>query len=240
MSDAGESGMDDDGRRRQQVAAATLRGLYLPAPPRLVAAVEAERAAARRRVGLRRVAFWTHGDRKGAGLRLGLAAAVCIAAALFLVPLFTSGGGTPTVVAAAQLAERLPTHTSPPPDPVEPTLFQLRTAGVPFPDFAAKFGWRAVGWRADEFDGRPNKTVTYVRGEKLVGYTILAGAPLPPPAGSRAVTREGTRLHISHDGSRQIVTWLRDGRTCVISATDVGTEELLTLASWTGKGTVPF
>jgi hypothetical protein len=230
--DAHESGMDAEGRRRQQVAVAALRGLDLSAPPRLVAAVEAERAAVVPRRRRRRLRL--------GGLAAG-AAAACALALILLAPLFgPGGGGAPTVIGAAGLAERLPTHTSPPPDPVEPTLFLLKSAGVPFPDFAAKFGWRAVGWRGDELDGRSTKTVTYVRGEKLVGYTILAGAPLPPPSGSRAVTREGTRLHISHDGSRQIVTWLRDGHTCVISATDVGVEELLTLASWTGKGTVPF
>jgi hypothetical protein len=232
--DTSEPAMDAEGRR-QEAAVAALRGLELSAPPRLVAAIEAEWAAAAPRRRRRRVRF--------GGLAAGLTVA-CFLALVLIGPLLTSGtdGGetVATVAAAAGLAERPPTHTSPPPDPVYPALFTLHSAGVPFPDFAAKFGWRATGWRDDTLGARAARTVFYVRGGHRVGYTILAGAPLPPPAGSKAVVREGTRLNISREGSRLVVTWLRDGRTCVLSATDVGGEELLTLASWTGKGTVPF
>jgi hypothetical protein len=42
------------------------------------------------------------------------------------------------------------------------------------------------------------------------------------------------------EGETRIVTWLRDGRSCVLSGRGVSDEELLTLASWTGRGSVPF
>jgi hypothetical protein len=40
--------------------------------------------------------------------------------------------------------------------------------------------------------------------------------------------------------SKVAVTWLREGRTCVLSGADVPREELLALAAWKGEGTVSF
>jgi hypothetical protein len=50
----------------------------------------------------------------------------------------------------------------------------------------------------------------------------------------------GVALASTTDGPKEIVTWLRDGRTCVMSGNGVRTAELLELASWKGEGSVPF
>ena len=39
---------------------------------------------------------------------------------------------------------------------------------------------------------------------------------------------------------REIVTWRRQGQTCVLSSKDVPRGELLTLAGWKGMGEVTF
>lgn len=228
-----------DGDRRRRVATTALSSLdQLTAPPALAAAIEAQRAASAH--GRR---FRAPRPRRVGALAVGLAAAA-VAIVLALVPLLSIGagesGGGPSVLAAARLAERPASHPAPAADPADPTLLDLGSAGVRFPDFSAKFGWRATGWRADRLSGRASRTVFYARAGHRAGYTILAGAPATAPAGAGTVVREGTRFHLVRQGSREVVTWLRDGRTCVISAAGVGARRLLALASWTGKGTVSF
>ena len=41
-------------------------------------------------------------------------------------------------------------------------------------------------------------------------------------------------------GGRTVVTWERNGHTCVLSSTDVPRDTLLDLAGWHGKGELPF
>ena len=64
--------------------------------------------------------------------------------------------------------------------------------------------------------------------------------PIDPPADARPSTRNGVQLNTTSDGGRQIVTWFREGRTCVVSGKDVSAKDLREVASWKGDGTVPF
>src|SRR5918996_1616278 len=92
----------------------------------------------------------------------------------------------------------------------------------------------------DEIDGRSAVTVFYEKDGRRIGYTILSGDPIDPPDEASTANREGVTLRgLSADG-RVIVTWLRDGRTCVLSGTDVDAATLLDLAAWNGKGAVEF
>jgi hypothetical protein len=51
----------------------------------------------------------------------------------------------------------------------------------------------------------------------------------------------GVKLFITTDKGRRIVTWTRNGHTCVLSApVSVPEPKLLALAAWKGKGGVPF
>ena len=82
--------------------------------------------------------------------------------------------------------------------------------------------------------------------------TTTPRAPAPPTRSSAATRstrrrtrarrhRNGIKLWITQDHGRRIVTWTRDGHTCVLSAPlSVPEQKLLELASWKGKGGVPF
>ena len=98
-------------------------------------------------------------------------------------------------------------------------------------------GARAAGastsWTADA--ARRSSTR---RTGKRIGYTILTGDLIEPPEDARAAIREGTRLHYFRDGNRTVVTWPRNGRTCVLSGIGVELDVMLDLAGWKGKGAV--
>ena len=166
---------------------------------------------------------------------LGAVAAVAVLAVILALP----GGGGATVAEAASFASRPADPGAPPVKLAPPTLLRRDVEGVPFPNYARKFGWGAVGARTDELDGRPTTTVFYAKAGRRVGYTIVSGSALDVPSGARAVRRGGVLLNTFPVHGRPIVTWERDGRTCVLSGA-ASRGELLTLASWRGKGTIPF
>ena len=57
-------------------------------------------------------------------------------------------------------------------------LLKVQVEGTRFPDYEEKFGWRAVGQREDEVDGRLVRTVDYRKGGDQVSYSIVAGDAL--------------------------------------------------------------
>jgi hypothetical protein len=121
-------------------------------------------------------------------------------------------------------------------------LLKARHESVPFPAFDGRFGWEAVGKRDDVVRGRAATTVFYehkLRGARM-GYTVLSGRALAPIAGGRRTRVAGTRLRTIESDGRQVVTWVRLGHTCVMSAADVPAAELRRLAAWKGGGGVPF
>jgi hypothetical protein len=213
---------------RQRTAVAALRAIDLPAPSGLHARVEAERERPSGRVRRRRLSF--------AG---GLAAAAA-AAALVAVLVLPTGSGGPTVVEAAQLSDLQATQGSVPVDPANPKLLAASGDGVPFPNLDGEFGYREAGARSDELDGRETRTVFYERGGRRIGYTIVSGKAIDPPDGAAKHEVNGVALSSTADGPKRIVTWLRGGRTCVLSGDNVSTAKLLELASWKGEGSVPF
>jgi hypothetical protein len=113
-------------------------------------------------------------------------------------------------------------------------LLPVEVEGVHFPDYREKFGWRAVGKRVDEVDGRQVTTVIYTRGGARVSYSIVAGDQLPEPDG-RDIEVEGTRLRAI--GS-EAVTWRRLGHTCVMEGPRLRT--VAELAAWKAKGQIAF
>jgi anti-sigma factor RsiW len=213
---------------RQRSGLAAMRGLDLPAPDRLRQRIEAERTRPSAPVRRRRLGF--------AG---GLAGAVA-AIALALVLALPSGSGGPTVVEAAQLSSLPATVPPAAVDPANPKVLRAEIEGVPFPNLHAEFTWQQTGRRTDELDGRDTQTVFYERNGQRIGYTILSGDSIDPPAGAQPSTQNGVRLHTSSEGGEAIVTWLRDGRTCVLSGKGVSAKDLREVASWKGDGAVPF
>jgi hypothetical protein len=209
---------------KQRRAVAVLRSVDARAPAWLRARVEPERKRRRRPFSL--------------PLAGGLAAGAAFALILALV--LPGGAGGPTVVEAAELAARPAAAPAPGPDPSEPALLDARAAGLAFPSWAKEFGWRATGRRVDELDGRRAVTVFYEKEGRRIGYTIISGERIDPPDEARRAVREDTVLYgLSSDG-RVIVTWLRDGVTCVLSGSGVEADILLDLAAWKGKGAVQF
>jgi anti-sigma factor RsiW len=162
-----------------------------------------------------------------------LAALAGVAAAALIALVLATGGGAPTVTAVLDVAGRTPAAAV---SPAGGPLLPVEVEGVRFPDYEEKFGWRAVGRRSDEVDGRSVTTVTYARGDERVRYSIVAGDSLEQPDGED-LEAEGTRLR--RVGDANAVTWERQGHTCVM----VGSAPLDTiaeLAGWKAKGEVPF
>jgi hypothetical protein len=176
--------------------------------------------------------------------RLGLLlpAGGLVAAAAVALVLVLGGPNAPTVLATASLATGGPVLPAPAEDESNMTVLKASMQGVPFPYWGGSFRWEAVGARDDKIEDRSAKTVFYDNPKGVrAAYTILGGDTIDAPSGSYKKTRRGIELSITQDKGRRIVTWTRAGHTCVLSAPlAVPEEKLLELASWKGKGNVPF
>jgi hypothetical protein len=197
----------------------------IEAPATLRARVEAERA----RAAVARRSGWRP--------RLAIpVAASALAAVVLALVLVLSGGGPagPSVDDAAALALARPTAAAPAVDGTDTARVDARIAGLQFPNYTYAWPrWRTAGQRRDTIDGRAATTVTYRGPRGAVGYTIVDGAALPEPGGARHVTANGTRFAVLRKGGATIVTWRRDGHTCVLAGRGAGVErQLLAFASW--------
>jgi hypothetical protein len=215
--------LTDEGDRAA-LAGALVReaALRVWAPHALRARLEARQRAAARR------ARWT-----GAAVAATLAAA----AAGLVVTLPAGPPAGPSVARAAGLGVLAPQSGAPAPD--RPGLLVARRDGVPFPDWRRAFGWDAAGRRVDRLYGRGATTVFYAKGARSLAYTIVGGPALAEPAG-RGVQRDGTALRVLALHGRDVVTWRRRGRTCILVARGVPRQVLIELAAWKGAGALPF
>ena len=160
------------------------------------------------------------------------------------VMLLLTFGGEPTqgpsVADAAVLATRPPAAGVPQAGPGQASLAHPRVAGLRFPYWEDRFGWRAIGSRHDRIGGRRATTVFYRRQNQVIAYTIVGGAPLPVGSPARTSVREATRLRSLTVNGRRVVTWLRRGHTCVLSGTGTTDGMLLRLAAWRGEGQLSY
>jgi hypothetical protein len=175
---------------------------------------------------------------------VGIAGSFAAVAAVAATAIVISLGGTPApgVLATVELAGKGPALPAPKHDATNPALLQTKIEGLPFPDWKAKFKWRASGVRTDRIEGRDATTVYYdgTTGVRAA-YTILGGAAIAPPHGARIVHLRGDAYYVLNRGSQRIVVWNRAGHTCVMSAPDVVPEaRLLDVAAWDAGGDVPF
>ena len=172
------------------------------------------------------------------GLRWPAAGLAAGAIAVTLALVMVIGGG-PGIEDVAAAATRAPTANV---APVPPTskLLKERVADVRFPNYVGKFGWKAVGTRTDEIQGRATRTVFYEKDGKRIAYTVVSGAALDEPGAASKAVVEGTVIRALRSAGREVVTWRRRGHTCVLSSKDVPRAELVALAGWKGKGQVGF
>ena len=213
--------------RQRRAVAATQALAEEPAPASLQAVVEAR--------GGRRDA--RRGRTRRLAPRLALAGALAVVVAV-VAALLTGGPGAPTVAEAARLAERAP--SGPAPSPLsDGTQLDVEVEGVVFPDLLESYGWKAVGVRRDEIDGRDATTVFYEKDGRRVAYVIVAGRGLARPSGARSTTQDGVLFHTLEVNGRLAVTWRRLGRTCILIG-PLSEDELLTLANWRGDGTLRY
>jgi anti-sigma factor RsiW len=214
--------------RQRRGLAATQALAEEPAPESLREAVEARR----------RVPESRRGRARRLVPRLALAGALAVVVAV-VAAVLSGGPGAPTVAEAARVAERAPSGPAPRPLDDGGTQLALDVEGVVFPDLLQSYGWQAVGMRRDEIDGRDATTVFYEKEGRRIAYVIVAGQGLLRPSGSPSTTRDGVRFHTLQLDGRLAVTWRRLGRTCILSG-PVPQDELLTLASWRGDGTLRY
>jgi len=166
--------------------------------------------------------------------RLAPAAAVVVAAiALVAVLVSSNGSSTPTVSQAALLALRSPTQPAPAESRGRAPVLQRSEGGISFPYWQNELGWSSTGARTDSYAGRLATTVFYAPsgGSPVVGYTILSGSALPLPK-TAAVEHRGTRYFVLSDHGATVVTWRRNGHTCILAARGAAAGTLLHLAVW--------
>jgi len=160
-----------------------------------------------------------------------LAAAAAVAAVLLVLAIGGGDDGTaaPGVRAVAPIALRTATAPAPAAEPGG-ELLTARAGPISFPTWT-RAGWRAVGARSDTVRGHDVQTVFYADADgQRIGYAI-ADAALPV-SGGRVVTLRGARLRVLDHGATAVVTWRRDGYTCILAGRDVSVGRLLTLASY--------
>jgi hypothetical protein len=217
-------------RGRALIAAAVAE---TAAPLALRERIEADRARARQ----------TGGARRSRGL-LGklVPAGGVLAAAVVALVLVLGGSNAPSVLATASLATRGPVLPAPAEDESNGKVLKASMQGVPFPYWGDSFQWEAVGARDDKIKDRAAKTVYYQNPKGVrAAYTILGGGTIDAPSGAREKSKNGVKLSITVNDGRRIVTWTRDGHTCVLSAPiAVPEDKLLQLAAWKGQGNVSF
>jgi anti-sigma factor RsiW len=214
--------------RQRRAVAATRAAATEPAPASLRTSVERTiggRAAGRRR------------SRLVPGLAFG--GAVAAATAIVLALVLTGAPSGPTVADAARLATSPPTAPAPTQSDHNRSKLAVRVDGVVFPDLAQAYGWKPVGVRRDEVDGRAATVVYYEKGGKRIGYVVLAGSAIPGPSGAHAVSQRGVRYETLAVNGQPAVTWQRLGHTCVLTGA-TSRSELLALASWHGGGTLRY
>jgi hypothetical protein len=219
--------------REQERAIGLVRSTgEIRAPEALRASVEELVGGSRRssrprtRAERRQLAPW----RPRASIALVALAIVLIA----VVSVALHGRSAPTIARTARLALAPATGPAPAIDHADHDLLSLRPSGagrIPFPSYVRSAGWRPSGVRRDTLDGRRVTTVFYVSAGARVGYSIVSGSPLATPRGSTVRGPTGVRYVLSSSDGTALITWRRDGHTCVIAGRGATRRRLLALAA---------
>jgi hypothetical protein len=169
--------------------------------------------------------------------RLAFALAPAAALALASVALLVAAPGPSTTVSLARVVTHGPTGPAPRIELGRPELLERRFAGVTFPNWIRRFDWIAVGSREDTVGGRRAASVFYRHTHHTIAYTVVAGEPLRPPASATRARVGGVVVHRFRDGPRDVVMFVRGGRTCVLAGEVHDPLTLVRLAAWRGDAT---
>ncbi len=205
----------------QESAIALVRGADPPAPDSLRRWVDdqtrAAAAAPSRRRSHRRITF-------------ALPAVALVAAAVIAVIMIASTSGAPTLEQTSRLALAGAVAGPPPVASGDPVVLKIGNAGIRFPSYQAT-DWRPIGARVDRVVGRTIVTVFYkTPGGNRVGYAIVSGSPIHVKGGVPKWV-EGVKFTFVSYGATRLVTWERQGHTCVIAGRGVNDQTLLHLAN---------
>ncbi len=231
--------MTEPRRKTEAELVEQIRSIDVRAPESLHRRIDAMIAAKPARGGARgtaRTAGGSAGETRSFGLAPRLAAVGAIAAVVIALALavgLSGGSSTLSVHDAAALTLRGATAPAPAESGSNHRELTASVDGVSFPYWGGHFGWRSTGSRTDTVDGRAVTTVFYAnrRGQR-VGYSIVAGSAPSQSSGGVVSMRDGTPYRLLTVNGVAVVTWMREGRLCVVSGRGVNGGRLLALASW--------
>lgn len=93
--------------------------------------------------------------------------------------------------------------------------------GVPFPNLRPRLGWVPVARRQDVVDGRGVRTLQYGRAGRRLAYSVVDGAPMPPPPGAIRAPARGPAAVVFESGGRIAVMSTRLGHTVLVSGVGI-------------------
>jgi hypothetical protein len=200
------------------------------APHALRARLALARPPARPRARTRIAGLAAAGSAGVAGVVVGVIVALSGSSAVALA----------SVVRVASLTDRAPTRAVGEPSAGVESLPRVRGAGLSYPYWGDRFGFRATGVRYDAVGGHRVTTVFYSRGSSHVAYEIVSGAPLSLGAPAGREWRQGVLLRTLSAQSAPVVSWMRDGHTCVLVGDHAALPVLLKLAAWRQGGRIAY
>jgi len=198
----------------QRQAVTALAALDLQAPPGLHARIrELERKPASRRPRTTR-----------------RAAVIALAVLVLVLVSLSRSSGHASVRGVIAIA--LASASQPPPavSPRDHALLDVAIDRATFPNWDYR-GWRTTGSRLDTLGGQSVETVYYTaRGWERVGYSIVGGSALPVKGAKLVLARHGVSYWVISDAGASVLTWRRDGHTCVLASHRAPVSALLALA----------
>jgi hypothetical protein len=161
-------------------------------------------------------------------------AASALAAGIVAVVLALGGSSGPSLASASALALARPTGDAPAVVASDPRLVTAGVDDLRFPNYAYVWpAWRVAGQRRQTVGDRTAVTVTYQGPRSVVGYTIVDGPALDVPGHFRRMTVDGVHLAVDDRGDDAVVTWRRDGHTCILAGSRADIAQMVRFATWT-------
>lgn len=212
---------------RQREVVRALRGGGPFVPPGLSARYSAGQAAARPH--RRQRAF------KRPPLRTSLVGVAAAVAALVVVVLLL--GSPQSQPNAAQVAAIWTRSASVPvaADPADPRQLDISFHGIVYPNYHDREGWHPLAARYDRIGGLRTATVLYATGARRAAYTVVPTTRLSVPVTATHLRAAGLSLTEFRSRDRWIVTFVKGGNTCVLTAAAPRERRwLIKLAIWNG------